>query len=209
MPAPSQLTQTILQLYRYTDADEQRVAEELFATRREAWRDQIQTEIKSLGSSRQARSPSSGDLQYLRRISQEDAASIRNTWNQWVTRRVDELYDQNPRGNRNFYFSNLERLAKERDAHHQNVISVNTEKTAREHARQRFIEENGMQDATFVYSGPSPVSDECKERTAADEVTYEYTRRNATPAHVGCPHEWVRTRLGADGAPDDADLWVG
>lgn len=208
MPAPSELTARISQLYRYTDADVRQLTEMIFQQRRDVWRSTITAELRSIGVTRASSRPPSGrDLRYLEKISKEDAESIANTWNKWVERRIDELWDANPKGNRQYFFSNLERLAAERDAHHQRLIALNTDSTTVQYAKERFVEENGLQDSHYEYSGPSPVSDECKDRFADGIVTYEYIRRNPVPAHPRCPHQWERVSL--DAAFDVADIWIG
>jgi hypothetical protein len=208
MPAPSKLTQTLQLLYQYTDDDQQALADRLFEARREAWTSALNRTAGEFGyRGVRATAPRLEDLDELRRLSLEDAQSIRNTWNEWVAKRTDELYDANPRGNRNYYYSNLERLTKERDAHHAQLIALNTEQTASAYARRRFVEMNGLQQSKWRYVGASPVSNACKDRTAAGVVDYDYTARNETPAHPRCPHSWQMVEAGNKPAPEE--LWLG
>lgn len=208
MPAPNVVSSRISQLYRYTDADISQLEQTLLATRLDVWRDAITSELHAVGArGRSARSARGRDLRYLERISREDAESIAQTWNDWVIRRIDELYDANPRGNRYYYTKNLEGLARQRDSHHQRVIALNTDSTTRQYARQRFIEENDLSESFYEYAGASPVSDECKERFAAGTVDYNYIKAHPVPAHPRCPHEWQFA--GTNATVNPAKLWAG
>lgn len=210
-PRPkTRLTQTLTLLYGMTDDERDDLAREIERTRVAVWRKTIQEEALKFGSRKPVSGPSGQDLATIRRQSIEDARSIQATYNRDVAKQLDKLYRQNPRGNRNYYISNMETWATDRQAYKGNQIALNTESTARQFARDLFRQVNGIRGGKYRYAGPAPVSDECKRRFGAGVVDGRYIENNPVPAHVNCPHDWEqveRPPLPPNTRPQD--LWVG
>jgi hypothetical protein len=126
----------------------------------------------------------------LRAQSKADADSIAATWNKDVARQIERLYKQNPKGNRSYYASNLERWANNRAFWKQPSIALNTEQTTRYYAARRFSAENGLQGTKYVFAGSPPVCKRCMRLFALGVVSESVVRKNVTPVHLNCPHEW-------------------
>lgn len=200
--------QKIIRLgYGMTDGDERELARLIERQRADAWKTALEEEAAKVGVRRKANAPRMGDLQELRNLSQRDAASVVQTYNRDLEREIRRLYDANPRGNRQYYMSNLERWHDQRAAWKNRQIALYSQKTARHYAQQRFRDENGAYGQTYVFSGPAPVCDDCAEQFAAGEVDQRHVDENPTPLHPNCPHEWdaagFRLSVPAD------QLWTG
>lgn len=203
----SRLLQVLLLLYRATPEETRQLENDLLLQRRRIFRRTLGEEARKLGCSRSAlpQSPRGEDFQYLKAISRLDARSIHNTWNQWVERRLEELYTANPRGNRQYYLRNMERLTAERAIWKDKQIALNTELTAREYARQRFFQMN-LSGNRYRLTGPPPVCEVCARQFAAGVVDYAHVQRNPAPLHINCPHQWTPI---TPGTVNCADLWMG
>lgn len=187
----SRLTQTIALLYGMETDDINALADELLNARIRAWKQGLSELIRASGGRRAPREPSGRDLDELRRMSREDAQSIARTWNKDVEREIERLRQQNPRANRQYYYSNLERWAAQRATWKDAQIALNTEQTTRQYARQRFYEENRLKTKMrFVLAGAPPVCGDCSRLFARGVVTERYVRSHPTPRHPNCAHEW-------------------
>src|SRR3990167_4346378 len=124
---PARLVQIISLLYRYQSADTEALETELLNSRKRAWRLALEEEAFVMGCSGAVKPPSGQDLIELTATSHEDAQSISETWNRDVERQIQRLFDKNPRGNRNYYASNLERWAAQRSTWKQPQIALQTE----------------------------------------------------------------------------------
>lgn len=203
--ADSGLLTVIALLYQMQDADIQALADELLERRKAEWRTALTEMARRYGCNRSGESPRLGDLDELRRMSLEDARQIARTWNRDVISQLRTLYGDNPRGNRFYYYSNMERWAVERARWKNPQIAIQTAQTTRWYAQQRFRELNGVR-ARYVFAGPPPVCNVCVEEFAAGVVTKRYIERHPCPRHIGCPHEWVELR--PERIPCD-EMWVG
>jgi hypothetical protein len=202
----SRLTDVISLLYRMEDADIAALANELTTARARAWRLALTEEARKMGCTGAAKSPAGQDRIQLEGMSRKDAESIANTWNRDVTRRIEALYRANPRGNRNYYFSNLERWARERAVWKQAQIAMQTEQTTRFYAQRRFRVNNGITGGRYVFTGPAPVCRVCVREFARGVVTESYIRTHPAPRHIGCPHEW--TQIATQRIPCN-EIWLG
>lgn len=203
----SRLTGIVTSLYSYHDSDIDALADEILAARKASWRDTMTKLAQQAGFDRAiGQDPSGADLAAMKQQSREDAKGIAETHNKAIETQIINLRTDNPRGNRNFYFSNLETWSEERDAWKKPQIAMNTNSTAAQVAQERFIEANNAQ-ATFVFIGPVPQEEECEGLMAAGAVTEDVVRRNPTPIHINCPHTWEARGLIV---PPDVDrLFVG
>jgi hypothetical protein len=204
--ASTPLTQVISLLYRYADDDRDTLQERLLSARKTAWESALRREAQAHGCPGVPNAPRFDDLSELKRMSREDADSIAATFNRDVEREVERLYETNPRGNRNYYTSNLERWNTARNQWKLPQVALVTDTTTTEYARQRFREMNYPSDTRYVFDGAPPTCPDCTERYAAGIVDETYTRRFPCPRHPGCPHQWVALKTPK---LDCADMWRG
>lgn len=203
----TQLTRTISLLYRMQPADIAALSAEILERRKQAWKTAITERARAFGCNKTANSPRLDDLAELKRMSTEDAKSIAATWNKDVERQIELLYAQNPRGNRNYYYKNLEAWAASRAAWKNKSIALNTEQQTRFYAQTRFREMNGLTNMKFVFTdNPPPTCAECVKYAAAGVVSQNYVYKHPSPVHVNCPHEWIevtKLRIPCN------EMWVG
>jgi hypothetical protein len=145
-------------------------------------------------------------LQELKAMSAEDAQSIVNTWNRDVERQIERLFNANRRGNRNYYYKNMEAWAEGRRSWKQPQIAITTAQQTRWVAQTRFRQMNGLRGQQYVFYGPPPVCAICIGLFAEGLVSEAFIQQNPTPVHPLCPHEWrpvAIQRISCD------DIWVG
>lgn len=178
---------------------------------KEAYTAELQSLANSYGSTKTARPPSGSSLSTLKSQANTDAKSVANTFNRELRNKIEDLYSQNPRGNRAFYAANLDAWAKDREAYKGKQIALNSESTARTLASSDFRTKNAgiIGKAYFLYDGAAPVSDECKFRFGQGIVDEAFVDSHPVPAHVNCPHKWRQTGAKKLSKQDLADLWVG
>lgn len=200
------LLTTLRLLYQMQDADIMALADELLERRKVEWVTALNELAVQHGCQRgRANAPRLGDLQRLRDMSIADARQIARTWNRDVERQLRVLFESNIRGNRFYYYSNMERWANERAAWKNPQIAIQTAQSTRWYAQERFREMNALRQR-YIFTGPPPVCEECVGHFAAGIVDERYIRRNPTPIHIGCPHEWEA--LAPERIPCD-EIWLG
>lgn len=202
----TRLTRTIALLYRMTDSDVRQLEQEILDARKAAWLSAMRAEAMAAGCNRVPNAPRREDLAELKRMSKEDAKSIAATWNRDVTRQIEQLFERNRRGNRRYYFKNLEAWDAARREWKLPQIAIVTDTTTREYAKDRFRKMNYEGGLRYVFSGGVAVCRDCASRYAAGVVDESYVRRYPCPRHIGCPHTWQvvnRPRVGCD------QLWLG
>lgn len=182
------------------------LADQLFTVRQSIWRNAITDEAHANSLSVQGRFPSGTDLETLRRMSNEDAINIANTYNRDLERRINKLRKENPSGDLQYFVDNLRLWAIERAAWKAAQIALNTETNTREFARLRFWQENGLTDRRFIATGSPPTCEICIAIFGAGIVDFAYTQRHPLPAHPNCPH-WYK--LYRKARLNDATAWVG
>jgi hypothetical protein len=202
----SKLLQIIALLYRMTDEDTQALENELLAAKKRAWRTTIEDEARQMGYNIRARNPSGVDLRELKAQAKADAKSITQTWHKDVERQLAKLFKANPRGNRAYYAKNMEAWAAKRATWKDASIALNSEMQTIQYAKSRFWQNNGLRGDRFAAGGPAPTCKICIRIFGAGVVTYAYTQRHPFPAHVNCPHSYVR--VGRAKVPLD-QLWIG
>lgn len=203
--ATSKLLTIIALLYQMQGADVRALADELLERRKAEWRTALTELARQHGCNRSGESPRLDDLDELRRMSLEDARQIAKTWNRDVINQLRKLYGDNPRGNRYYYYSNMERWATERARWKNPQIAIQTAQTTRWYAQNRFRELNGIR-ARFVFAGPPPVCAACVDLFASGIVAEAFIQVNPAPVHIACPHEWREVR--PERIPC-AEMWVG
>lgn len=206
MSLSTRLLQTIALLYRMESADIVTLTDQLLERRKADWITALSEEARRHDCNQRGQAPRLEDLKELRAMSAEDAQSIANTWNGDLERQLVKLFEANPRGNRNYYFSNLERWAAERDRWKLPQIAIQTAQTTRWYAQNRFRVMNGLRGGRYIFTGPAPVCKICVREFSQGVVTEQYIQRRPCPRHVGCPHSWTLVRpqkLRCD------RLWVG
>lgn len=203
---PTQLVQVISLLYRMESDDIKPLEADLLDQRKAAWVGALAEKAREYGCDGVPRPPSGRDLEELRAMSREDAASIAATWNADVERQVEALYAANPRGNRRYYAANMERWAAERATWKAPSIALNTAQQTRFYAQQQFRRNNGLRGGRYRLVGVPPVCRICMRHFAAGLVDEQYVQRNPAPIHVNCPHEWREMK--DQRVPCD-ELWIG
>lgn len=202
----SNLLNILALLYQLQAADIQALAAELLERRKAEWRSALTEEARRHGcNTRTGENPRLGDLEELKRMSLEDARQIAKTWNSDVSRQLQKLYADNPRGNRFYYYSNMEQWAAARAGWKNPQIAIQTAQTTRWYAQNRFRALNTIRPR-YVFAGPPPVCAVCVNEFAAGVVSERYIQRHPCPRHIGCPHEWVAAR--AEKIPCE-DMWLG
>jgi hypothetical protein len=203
----TKLQRVIRLAYEMRDDEEARLARSILDQRSRAWVESIREEAAKVGYRGAIPFPRGEELDLLRRASITDAHSIRATYNADLEREIMRLYNANPRGNRNYYISGIERWHAARAEWKNRQIALYNNKTARYWAQQAFVENNQTRARRYVFSGPAPVCEDCRDQFAAGEVGQDYVDRNPTPLHPNCPHEWqtVRSTLGVP----LSQIWVG
>lgn len=186
----SRLTEAIALLYRMESADIRQLEAQLLEARKRAWANALQGEAQRHGCNKSPSAPRREDLAELKRLCREDAQSIADTYNKAVEREIERLYGTNPRGNRQFYFSNLERWSRQRDSWKLQQIALNTNTTATEYARQRFREQNYSGKERYRLVGASPVCAVCTRLLGMGFVSESVITLNPMPAHINCGHSW-------------------
>lgn len=201
----SKLLQVLGLLYRMESEDTAALEQQLLERRKQAWVLALAEQAARYGCNRTPEPPRKQDLTELKRMSKEDAAGIAQTWNRDVERQLQRLYDANPRGNRVYYTKNMERWAQARGQWKNAQIALQTEQSTRYYAKMRFFEMNTIRPR-FKFVGPPPVCEVCLDHFGAGIVDMQYIRRNPSPIHPNCPHEWQEAVI-AD-IPCD-QLWLG
>jgi len=202
----SRLTETIALLYSMQDDDIRQLEQQLLDARKRAWSTALTDEARRHGCSRTPNAPRRGDLAELRRMSREDAQNIARTWNREVKAEIERLFEVNQRGNRNYYFSNLEKWSQKRDTWKLAQISVNTETTTRQYARDQFARKNNLEGGKWKFVGPAPVCAQCARLYGMGYVSRKVVDRYGHQQHIGCVHEFVEVK---PEKLDCGDLWLG
>lgn len=205
----SDLREIIKLLYRMTAEEQRETAAEILDERKAVYGAEMRELIRQVGCDRPPRPPSRESLVTLRQRSDEDVASIAQTWDREMETEVDRLYVVNPRGNRYYYYHHLERWAAARRVWKDQQISSMTVGFARDLARQDFVFFNGLAllGATYHLGGPAPKCVDCVELMARGEVEERVVNQNPMPLHVNCWHQWVLTALPRRVVCEE--LWVG
>lgn len=201
----SNLVRIITLLYSMQSDDINLLADRLLQQRSVEWQRSMTQELRRYGCSQTGQFPVGSDALELFRMSETDAAGIANTYNRELRSQVQRLYTANPRGNRNYYTSNLEQWAAKREIYKAQQIALNTAGTTRQMAQTRFRQMNNI-EGKYLFGGPPPVCIRCVRLRAMGLVAREVMQRYPTPIHVNCPHEW------RDGRPkgiDCATAWTG
>jgi len=202
----SRLTQTLGLLYRMADDDIRTLADEIYAMRTRSWQTAITLEARTAGCNQAVRSPGADSRLELRRASDSDAAQIARTHNRDLESQIERLYAANARGNRQYYYANLDTWSRQRSAWKRTSIALNTDVTTSEAARREFRSRNYSALLRYVFSGPPPSCADCSRRFAAGVVNQEYVDKFPCPRHINCPHSWQivnRPRVPC------SELWVG
>jgi hypothetical protein len=200
--------QRIIRLaYDMRDDEEAQLARSIYDQRARAWVEQVREEAAKVGIRRAIPFPSGADADALRRASIEDAHSIRATYQRDLEREIARLYEANPRGNRQYYISNIERWHAQRAQWKDRQIALYNQKTAAFWAQQAFTMRNRIREPHYLFGGPAPVCEDCQAQFAAGEVDQAHVDANPTPLHPNCPHAWNITRFKL-GVPRE-QAWVG
>ena len=197
-PSARQLVKLV---YRMHQPDIAALEKELKKQRYQAYREKLRELAIEVGcpqAANRAKPPRGASKRALDEESRRDAKSIAETWNRDVEKQIDNLFLQNPRGNRNYYAKHLEAWAEKRAQWKNKQIANYTVQYARNLARLDFEiwNEPILGDVQYLYTGAPPVGAECIFRMGEGVVDAAFARSHPTPAHPNCPHEWTRVPNG-------------
>jgi hypothetical protein len=199
------LIRAIVDVYSMTEGDINALVQQIKSQLITTYRQSIQRQLVLYSCQKIVTGPDNQALAFLEAKALKDARGVANTYQNDLERKVQSLYVQNRRGNRNYYSSNLNAWSRQRTTSKARVISLNTMTSAREYARTRFSEENGIQ-GKWVLVGPPPVCKLCIRIKALGSVTFETTKKRRLPAHINCPHQWGQL---VPKAINCAEAWTG
>jgi hypothetical protein len=202
----SQLTDVIALLYAYQQDDIDHLKREITERYKATWLNTLAGLAQKHGCNNYPTAPRGADAKHLNSEAERDAASIAQTYARELDNFIKRLYRENPRGNRNYYYSRVDKWLVKRDTYKAWQIGLMTDSNARQYAQLRFYAENPQIAPKFRYSSIPPVSKECIKRTRKGLVTLAYVKSHLTPAHYNCPHTWVEQSpkfVGCEG------LWLG
>lgn len=183
------VTRAIALLYKFQDEEIADYAARLVTAKTRAYMDAVAEQLRRTGCTKSASNPAGADLRHLRSAARTEAESIVKTYNRDVEKQLQKLYDENPRGNRQYYISRMEAWAKRRDAQKSLSVALNTTQEARGYAKLRFAQKNKI-ETKFRFVGPPAVCKVCMRLFSKGLVTLAFVKRNPVPVHPGCPHEW-------------------
>jgi hypothetical protein len=190
------LRRIIVLVYQWGAEEEQPLAQEIKTIRYRAYQQKMAELAREVGcpnAVNRAGPPRRESKREIDQVSELDAKSIVETWNRDVENQVATLYRQNARGNRYYYYKRMEEWARARARWKDPQIALMNSQMARNLARQDFDRWNGhLLTPAFRFTGPPPREQVCAELMAAGVVDETVVRRNPTPIHIGCPHEWTR-----------------
>ena len=184
----SQLTDIIFLLYQFQEEDVDDIARRLAERMKATWVNTLTDLAGTHGCKRYASTPKGEYAKTLTKQATVDAQSIVNTYNRELRNQIERLYKANPKGNRSYYFSNLEKWNTKRDGYKAYQIALATDSYARQYAQQQFYMHNLQLARSFAASGPPAVCKICIMIFAAGIVNFEYTQSHPLPAHYQCPH---------------------
>jgi hypothetical protein len=205
MKLMSNLLKILLLLYRMMDDDIKQLSDDLLIVRKRVYTQTLTDEARRVGCNRTGSAPRKSQLKDLRRMCDSDARQIARTYNKDVQRRLERLYQDNPRGNRRYYAKNMRAYLEKRSAWKTIQVALNTETTTRAYAQQQFRNNNRIQ-AFYVFAGPSPVCSDCAKLYSMGLVTQAVVDVNPAPVHLNCTHSWSlrpTQRVECD------ELWIG
>jgi hypothetical protein len=148
-------------------------------------------------------------LSDLAEIFQAHAASIANTYNYDLARQINNLYEQNHRGNRHYYAAHLRGWDAIRKELKDPQIDMMTAGVAIAKAQEHFFQMNGDLLAIAVLEPTTAVCPVCQGWIERGEVPAWEAVSSPPPYHVNCPHTWRFKR--ADKLPTEQCelLWMG
>lgn len=176
-------------LYRMIGDDIDALADQLQAQMIIEYLKTIQSQLNLYQCQRLATGPDSTSLAWIRAYARTNADGIAKTHDRELGNQISRLYQANPKGNRAYYFKNLDAWTAQRNTYKLPSIALNTAQAVREYAQQRFRDENGIK-GRFLFVGPPPVCPICTRLKGLGAVSEAEARRIGNSQHVGCPHEW-------------------
>lgn len=194
---------------RMTADDEDRLRSEILRERRKFYEAELTTQAKKVGCGRRTgRLPEGPILSELNEMSSSDAESIVNTYNRDIAGQIIQIYQNNPRSNRNMYASKLTDWDKKRSEwKNPQILQVN-EMTARSKAQQNFYTYNSEVIGTAELTPTQAVCPVCIGWVARGTVPLRVAEKNPPPYHINCPHTWDTNPEKIDSSMC-SELWMG
>lgn len=202
----TRLIQILLLLFSMQDDDITQLSTSILDQRKKVWIDTINEQARRYGCTRASASPPrKNNLRDLKRMSDKDAKGIAKTFNRDLERELKRLYAANPRGNRNYYYRNVNLWITARNVWKGMQIALNTETVTREYAIDQFRLNNDLR-GKYLFVGPEPVCEDCAKLFSMGQVSEAVKGRYPNPQHVNCLHSW---QLVGGQRVDCRDVWVG
>lgn len=202
----SKLLQILMLLFSMQDDDITALSAKVLDQRKQVWIDTLNEQARRYGCNRaSANPPRKNNLRDLKRMSDKDAKGIARTYNRDLERELKRLYAANPRGNRNYYYKNVNAWITRRNVWKSVQIALMTEGQTREYAKSEFYRNNDLR-GRYIFVGPPPVCDDCARLFAMGQVSETVVGRYPNPQHVNCLHAW---QLVTGQRVDCRDVWVG
>lgn len=201
------LIRAIVETYSMQEGDIQALLNEIARQTTIVYRQTVQSSLALYGCQKIVTGPDSVAQEWIDAKALKDAKGIATTYQNELENKVIALYRANPRGNRNYYSSNLNSWIALRSSRKSTSISLNTMTQARQYAQDRFAKENNI-TGKWVLVGPPVTCKDCVRIRALGPVDFATTQkaRNKLPFHVNCPHRWgqlVPKKI------DCAEAWTG
>lgn len=201
----------LLEAFSMKQEDINLIEADILKQAKSAWLDAISLEASLWGCpSAVPNSPRLGDLDFINNLAETDAISIANTFNVDLERRLIQLYNARPRGNRYYYLEELEIWSAARYVWKSKQIAINTEQEVQWYGRDRFRQMNGLRGGLYFYGGnPRFVSETCQRRNRATlegKTNEEYIQKEQYRPHGNCPHLWLPLNPTQQ---DCTKIWVG
>jgi hypothetical protein len=163
-----------------------------------AYQSEIVRRIEAIGCSGAAQLPRGNDRSELVGTVSNGVTGAVENFNNMLKTQVKRVTEANPDASRQEYRAQLDVWSTRRLQIVNKLIVDATRNNAAAYAGEKFILNNALTAATFVYAGRHPngalllpkSSAECIERVGAGEVDYAYTQANKVPNHPRCPHKW-------------------
>lgn len=194
---------------RYTSEDAERLRVELLRARRRAYEAELTAQAARVGCpGRRGNLGSGASLSQLNAMSQQDAASIVNTYNYDLAIATANIGATTPSANRHTYAKRLKAWDAERAGWKAAQIAQYTENSARSLAQSDFYKFNQAVLGVAELTPQTAACPVCQGWIARGQVPLRVATYNAPPYHVNCPHRWITApeKVAKDQCPL---LWMG
>jgi hypothetical protein len=180
---------------------------ELVKIRRKAYEHELDLMLRQVGCPQSGQLTTGPALTELDQLSQNDAASIINTYNYDLAYALIRIKTENTYANRHYYADRLTIWERERNIWKLPQIALYSENTARSLAQRDFITLNQI-EAIAVLEPDTAKCPVCQGWIRRGEVPAKEATANPGPFHVNCPHVW-KMAMPKVAQGECSELWIG